>query len=314
EIEEAGRKLLIQNSDGSFRNLQRTFNEICLQFGNKISEEQVNTFFVAMRGEYQPEELETDLEGGEMKVIMSKLEIMAQKGVDFGELRLKWLQYFHQKLLLNLDDKNLKRWLEILVRTGELEKIAVIEQLPLELAVIEMAEKKDSRNEKIETRIEKIEIKEKKIINNSWEEMKIEKEKEIEKKIIEAVREVETKPKVVIEIAQIEEKWGEVLQAVKPYNHSVEAFLRAARPQKMTGDGLVIEVFYKFHKEKLEEAKNRKIVEIGLDKVFGGYLSFDCVLADGESKRAVPFKIANNDEKKVVTEAEIYDVAKDIFG
>ncbi|MFA5026164.1 MAG: DNA polymerase III subunit gamma/tau, partial [Candidatus Shapirobacteria bacterium] len=48
EIEEAGRKLLIQNSDGSFRNLQRTFNEICLQFGNKISEEQVKTFFVAM--------------------------------------------------------------------------------------------------------------------------------------------------------------------------------------------------------------------------------------------------------------------------
>ena len=317
EIGEEAKKVLIKNSDGSFRNLQRTFNEIFLQYGNKISAEQVTTFFTVMRGEYQAEELEKDLESGDVKVIIEKLELMAQKGVDFGELRLKWLQYFHQRLLSELNSVELKRWVEILVKAGELEKIAMIEQLPLELAVIEMNQKmEESRvimSPKIDTNpVEKVE--EKKVVDNSWEEKKIEKEREIEEKIIEAVKEVETKPKVVVEIAEVEEKWGEVLSAVKPYNHSVEAFLRAARPKKMTNDGLIIEVFYKFHKEKLEEAKNRKIVEIGLDKVFGGLLNFDCVLSDGSTKRAMPLNIVKNIEEKVVTEAEIYDVAKDIFG
>lgn len=327
EIGEEAKKVLIKNSDGSFRNLQRTFNEIFLQFGNKISVEQVTTFFTMIRGEYQAEELETDLEAGDIKMIIEKLELMAQKGVDFGELRLKWLQYFHQRLLSELNNKELKRWIEVLVKAGELEKIAMIEQLPLELAVIEMggnpppapsfvhshgsatADKrmgKEDFSKNIESQ--------KKVVDNSWEEKKIEKEREIEEKIIEAVKEVETKAKVVVEIAEVEEKWGEVLTAVKPYNHSVEAFLRAARPKKMTKEGLIIEVFYKFHKEKLEEAKNRKIVEIGLDKVFGGLLNFNCVLSDGSTKRAVPLNIVKSGEEKMVTEAEIYDVAKDIFG
>lgn len=331
DIGEAAKKVLVQNSDGSFRNLQRTFNEIFLQFGNKISEEQVKTFFVAMRGEYQAEELEKDLKEGEIKVITDKLEMMAQKGVDFGELRLKWLQYFHQRLLADLNNGELKRWVEILVKAGELEKIAMIEQLPLELAVIEMGGKPDSAKSFVDAKqnpsprqggesplengrnTKKVEDKSFKV-ENSWEEKKTEKEKEIEKKIVEAVKEVETKAKVVVEIAQVQERWGEILSAVKPYNHSVEAFLRAARPKKMTDNGLIIEVFYKFHKEKLEEAKNRKIVEIGLDKVFGGFLNFNCVLAEAGSKKEMPLKIVDNVAEKVVSETEIYDVAKDIFG
>jgi len=320
EIEAEAQKMLILNSDGSFRNLQKTFNEIFLQFGNKINEEQVKKYFVLTRGEYQAEELEKDLEGNEIKVIVDKLEVMAQKGVDFGELRLKWLQYFHYKLLENLDRQELKRWVEILVRAGELEKIAMIEQLPLELAVIEMktnpsvvkTASPSDKGERIEERETKKE--EKKITDDSWKEKKIEKEREIEEKIIEEVAEVETKEKAIVNLAQVEEKWGEVLQSVKPYNHSVEAFLRAARPKKITSQGLIIEVFYKFHKEKLEEAKNRKIVEIGLDKVFGGFVNFDCVLADGNSKRVAPLTVVNNKEDKVISESEIYDVAKDIFG
>jgi DNA polymerase-3 subunit gamma/tau len=315
EISDKARKVLVESSDGSFRNLQRTFNEICLQFGNKISEEQVKTFFVALRGEYQAEELEKDLEKGNTEIIVKKLEVMAQKGVDFGELRMKWLVYFHQKMLTDLNNENFKRWVEILVRAGELEKIATIEQLPLELAIIEMKEKKEIRKEIIETRIEKPEEK-----KNELEPAVVKNFGEAKEEIIEKIsEEIKSDKKVKVELSQVEERWGDVLQAVKPYNHSVEAFLRAARPKKMTSDGLVIEVFYKFHKEKLEEAKNRKIVEIGLDKVFGGYLSFECILAEGGKKKEIrDQKLETRDNgsenNEAVTESEIYDVAKDIFG
>lgn len=299
EISEEAKKEIILNSDGSFRNLQKTFNEIFIQFGNKIGKKEIEKYFESIRGGYSGEELEKDLLAGELKIIIDKLETMAEKGVDFGELRLKWLEYFHQKMLLNLEDKRMTKWIEILVKSGELEKIAVIEQLPLELAVIEMNEKEEIRNEKLETRDEKLETKKEETRNEKLE-TRDEEEKEIKE--------------VKVEMAEVEEKWGNILGAVKPYNHSVEAFLRAARPKKIKDGKLLIEVFYKFHKEKLEEEKNRRIVEMGLLKVFGGVVRFDCILAEADSKKILPIAIVNKEEKKLVSETEIYDVAKNIFG
>ncbi|HOY61369.1 MAG TPA: DNA polymerase III subunit gamma/tau [Candidatus Woesebacteria bacterium] len=295
EISDEAKKEIILNSDGSFRNLQKTFNEIVLQFGNKIDKEQVEKYFTANRGEYVGEELEKDLKEGRIKKIVEKLEKMAEKGVDFGELRLKWLEYFHQKMLLNLDDRKLGKWIEILIRSGEMEKIAIIEQLPLELAVIEMMGSRVIMSPKVDTNpVEKVETKKE------------------ESRVIRSPK-VDANP-VEVEIAEVEEKWGEILGAVKPYNHSVEAFLRAARPKKIKDGKLLIEVFYKFHKEKLEEEKNRKIVEIGLEKVFGGVVRFDCILAQADSKKTMPMAIVNKRDEKVVSESEIYDVAKNIFG
>lgn len=302
EISEEAKKEIIVNSDGSFRNLQKTFNEIILEFGDKIGKKEVEKYFEASRGEYGGEELEKDLKKGESKTIVEKLEKMAEKGVDFGELRLRWLSYFHQKMLHNLDDRELKKWIEILIKSGEMEKIAIIEQLPLELAVIEMisnpsrplaASPFDKGDKKVE------------------EEKKTEKVTEMEAE--EEIKEVK------VELAEVEEKWGNILGAVKPYNHSVEAFLRAARPKKIKDGKLLIEVFYKFHKEKLEEEKNRKIVEMGLLKVFGGAVRFDCVLAEADSKRAMPMVNVNKEvkdsrDRPVASESEIYDVAKNIFG
>jgi len=299
EISDEAKKIIIDNSDGSFRNLQKTFNEIILQFGDKIGKKEVEKYFMASRGEYGGEELEKDLYAGEIKIIIDKLEKMAEKGIDFGELRLKWLEYFHQKMLLNLDDRELGKWIEILIRSGEMEKIAIIEQLPLELAVIEMVgEEKEMENEKVDSIDEKRETKKEETRNEKLET----RDKE------ERVKEVK------VEMAEVEEKWGEILGAVKPYNHSVEAFLRAARPKKIKDGKLLIEVFYKFHKEKLEEEKNRRIVELGLEKVFGGAVRFDCILAEADSKKTMPMVIINKGDEKVVSESEIYDVAKNIFG
>jgi hypothetical protein len=55
--------------------------------------------------------------------------------------------------------------------------------------------------------------------------------------------------------------WAEVLEKVKPFNHSLTAFLKAGRPTAIKDDLLVVEVAYKFHLDKLSEDKNRRIVE-----------------------------------------------------
>lgn len=76
------------------------------------------------------------------------------------------------------------------------------------------------------------------------------------------------------------EKWPQVLSAVKPYNHSLVALLRASRPKEIVSDTLTLEVFYKFHKEKLEERKNRDILEKVLSDIMGRTIKVKFVLAE----------------------------------
>jgi len=193
--------------------------------------------------------------------------------------------------------KFIKKIIEALIRAGELEKSAGIEQLPLELMVVEMGGEQETRFVGGQTR------------NENQEE-------KIDREIDKVAEEVEDKKEANVEMPEIELKWPEVLSAVKPFNHSVEAFLRAARPKKIDKDGLLIEVFYKFHKDKLEEQKNRKIVEIGLDKVFGGLVKFRCVLAEKKPEAKNETRDTRNERQDVEDGkgGEIDKVAEEIFG
>jgi len=95
EIEEEAIDLILEKSDGSFRNLQRDFNEIFLQTGKKISLKDVSDY-LSKNGEYGGEDLEVDLVADKAEVILEKLEKMAKDGVNFSDLREKWLNYFQK--------------------------------------------------------------------------------------------------------------------------------------------------------------------------------------------------------------------------
>jgi hypothetical protein len=83
-----------------------------------------------------------------------------------------------------------------------------------------------------------------------------------------------------------------------------------------------LEVFYPFHKDRLEEARNRKIVEEGFCKVLGCELGFNCILGKNKKKPLVigndtPIETVSKDlaeDEKIETKKDLYDVAKDIFG
>ena len=86
-----------------------------------------------------------------------------------------------------------------------------------------------------------------------------------------------TKQENFIELKIVEEKWGDVVKASVAYNHSLNALLKSSRPVKTEGSKIVLEVFYAFHKERLEDVKNRKIVEKVLTEVFNMNLTISCV-------------------------------------
>jgi hypothetical protein len=179
----------------------------------------------------------------------------------------------------------------LLITAAKQEKDTDLSQLPLELAVVEFL--KEISNDQL-------------LISKEEPEESKEEEKEPEQRADNAVS---------VQVEELESMWGKLLVAVKPYNHSVEAFLRAARPHKVENGVVVLEVFYPFHKDKLEEPKNREIVEKGLAEVLGTKVGLRCIL--GKSKK--PALVINNDtpmEKVTGTEEkkDIYDVAKEIFG
>lgn len=104
-------------------------------------------------------------------------------------------------------------------------------------------------------------------------------------------------------LREIKERWQEILAGVKPLNHSVEALLRSSRPTSLQGDVLVLEVFYEFHKERLETDKCRLVVEEVASEIFNKPLKLRCVL--GQRKKPA------SEEKP---EENAVQMAEDIFG
>ena len=331
EAEKEVLEMVAAKSDGSFRNLQKTFNEIVLKYGKKITRGNVDEFFASRFGEYKPEEMEVDLANHEAKLILTKLEKMADAGVDFRGYRETLMGYFQEKLLAvfgvegrgesKISAADLERWLGLLINAGKQEKEAQMAQLPLELAVADFLGNLGTvpvkAKEVNETKIEKEETKPVEVVP----EMKAEEKTEIE---IPAEVVVAYTSAMDFGVERVEQEWGKILSAVKPFNHSVEAFLRAARPKSIKGKTVILEVFYPFHKDKLEEQKNRQLVEQGLKQILGAEMLFECVLGKNKQKPLVinnetPVEkvsevLAEADKKPTDGGNDMYDVAKQIFG
>ncbi len=306
-------ELVFKKSEGSFRNAQRMMTEIVLELGgDKISDiTSLKESQILGLGEYGVEELEQDLVDRKAKLILEKLEIMADKGVDFGDYRNKLIEYFQQKILsaygVGDEDKSkmslvgLTKWVNLLIAAGKFEKDVEIDQLPLELAVVEFLG--DTGEGEIVKKVEEKRVEEK--------------IKDLEKPVNEAMHVVDFP---VVTVEEIEKEWGRLLGEIKPFNHSVEAFLRSARPKSVEKNTIVIEVYYPFHKDKLSEDKNRRVLEDGFRKIFGAGFLVECVVA--KDKRE-PLVIGNETDINQMMEAkkdgkvgeeEIYDIAKEIFG
>jgi hypothetical protein len=207
--------------------------------------------------------------------------------------------------------------MNLLIRASKQEKDTEIDQLPLELAVIDFIN--NSKDSLLDQKKENLENE---TITKKIEKKVVEPKKDNDENLVTIA---EDKSPLVLEVTgldleKIVQSWGNILLTIKPFNHSVEAFLRASRPIKYIGRKLILEVFYPFHKDRLEEPKNKKIVEEGLFRVLGVEIMFDCVL--GKSRKA-PLIIQNDTPVENVSDQlvekkdnkeDLYDVAKDIFG
>jgi len=90
-------------------------------------------------------------------------------------------------------------------------------------------------------------------------------------------------------IDYIRNRWREFIKSLRGEGSSgnLDAFLRSAcDPVALEDDTLVLGFYYSFHKEKIEDAKYRYLVEKKLKEVFGRPYKIRCILVD--YKREVP--------------------------
>lgn len=114
------------------------------------------------------------------------------------------------------------------------------------------------------------------------------------------------------DLQKLKSHWDGLLRQVKPINHSLEAFLRGCEPYEFSGKIVTLKFFYKFHKDMVDQVKNRELVERELGKAVGREIRVKTILGEkSEAKRIV----RTDDVKNIatVTDDDMVQKAVDIF-
>lgn len=81
-----------------------------------------------------------------------------------------------------------------------------------------------------------------------------------------------------------EVSWKKILAEVKPLSVTVAGLLSSAKPLSLKGSDLKLGVYYKFHKDKLEETKTKKMLENIALNVLGKDIRIECCLEEAPAK------------------------------
>ena len=234
---------------------------------------------------------------------------------------------------------NIIKIISVFIKSKEEIKLAIIPQLPLELAVaqinIEDAEsltesKKNDYNNKITQPIKKITEKVSQQVKQSGDFVKKsigfeKKEKNTEQKIEaeEAAENIEEKKKKIrntvesnISLETIRDEWCEILEEVKPHNHSLTAFLKTCQPIDVKGNEIIISCKYSFHKDKLQKVENRVIVEDVIEEILKEKVLLKFITQDEAEKMGYKIEEMNfiKKESKKETGDDLVNSALDMFG
>jgi hypothetical protein len=94
--------------------------------------------------------------------------------------------------------------------------------------------------------------------------------------------------------------WKKILSGVKPISLSVAGLLGSAKPLGLEDNRLKLGVAYKFHKDKLEEAKTKKMLEDIVLSVLGKDVRIECCLAEELKKE----QLTESRNENIITVAE----------
>jgi len=87
-------------------------------------------------------------------------------------------------------------------------------------------------------------------------------------------------------LAWLGEHWGELLRVIRPLSRPVEALLNSCEPVSVNGDLVTLGFHHGFHKERMDEEKNRQVVEDALRQIGGRMYRVDTTLRKGDREQS----------------------------
>lgn len=322
DIDKKALDSIISGVEGSFRDATKILEQ--LSSSGKITKESVDRFFST--NVVEPVAFLTLVSEKDSKAILSEVESIISKGVNPRQFTVQLIETLHLQLLARVgvgeNEKEIpfqldemKNLIELLTRAAEEMKSAPVAQLPLELAMIEWCggggeEVSDaihfSRNSIPEK--EKVEVRSGNVDGEAGSEKE---QKSNFPSPSEAIPVSHLQPLTSIS----DETWKQLLTKVKTHNFSLEALLRAARPLSFDGQDVTVSVFYKFHKDKLEEENHRRVLEQILCELLGAKTVRLFFVLGEKPKTVIADDAVIISEQKETTEVEdITKVAEEIFG
>ncbi|MEA3341503.1 MAG: DNA polymerase III subunit gamma/tau [Chloroflexota bacterium] len=107
-------------------------------------------------------------------------------------------------------------------------------------------------------------------------------------------------------------RWSELLNALRPRNLSLEALMHSCEPMAVEGNVVVLGFAYKFHRSKVEEERNKQVVEEVLSDLLGQRYQVRCILAQQERVAASGTKSPLSEEQIIADDPLVRAAVEDL--
>lgn len=319
KIDDSSLNLIAEYADGSFRDAIKVLEQLLAE-ERDLTKESLEEFLFKNKS-FDLDAFIKLLARKKTKDLLSEIEDMVAKGVNI-EVFLESLIKSLRKSLLSkvgigddphkeLSKEELIQLIEIL--SGAFKEIggSPIEELPFELAIISWCgeEDGDNRSQSAHSKQNSSVVQDSTGSDSSREATFA--DQNLTQTIASDIRQQATITSVEDEGVN-DDVWKNILALIKPINASMEALLRAAKPLSYNGKALTLGVYYKFHKERLEDAHHRKVLEDVVGKVLEAPVKVVCVLVEPPPKKII-------EEAKIETvltegkDNNIAEIAEKIF-
>jgi len=266
-------------SDGGFRDGAKALEElVSLAQGKKITKELIDEKYHTLTQERVVTDLLEHMAKKDTKMLIQTIQEAAAQSLDMKYLTEQLIGRLHQMLLSKTESRKpaaftideLQTLFQLLSRAHAESKYAVIQELPLELALIEWS----IRDEKVLLATTEEEVVIKKETGVSVQSLR----KQVGSMAKARILEGETKEKkddgkegtntTDVSLLHAHAKgdvtpewlamfWKQIILKMKEYNHTVAGVLRGCQLISFDRKTVVIQTAYKFHKDRLDEGKTK---------------------------------------------------------
>ncbi len=248
-------------SDGSFRDGAKILEQLKSAAGRKkITPEFLVKVNITSNTVEYIHQLKDLLQKRKAKEALKVVAEIVKDGIEINLVIGRLIEELHRELIVQIigevkedgfTPEELKNLINLLARAHQEGKFAVITQLPLELVIIEWGMSGRSAE----------------VGNENFFVPQLSRDgSQSVNKGIDARQDANRKNLVTSPHSTI---LNELIEKIKPFNHSVAGVLRGCKVGSFDGKSLIIETNYKFHQERLEEVKTKQLLEEVAGEIIG---------------------------------------------